>query len=1248
VTWDSQEFAGTKRYAVRRLLGGGAMGLVYEAYDRERDVVVALKTLRNLGPKSVYRLKREFRSLADLHHENLVSLYELEGSDDGWFMTMELIEGENFIQYVRGSSRNTVANDDEWSLITNTFLSDVTDITEDVPAADERVPVLCADLSRLRGAFVQLLSGVAALHAANILHRDLKPSNLLATDEGRIVLLDFGLVYETDRNTSEQSRVEKPVGTAAFMPPEQARGETPGTASDMYSVGVLLFTALLGRLPHDGTMVQILQQKQKTVPPAPKELLDTVPADLSALAVALLRIDPAARPSAVEALALLGVADGALKEYKTGARTTPVEGREAQRQVLEDAWQLARRGRAVLVSVGGAPGMGKTALIRNFLRELKKREDVTTLSGRCYERESVPFKALDPIMDAAKRRIGRMSAEEKEQILPKQMPTLARLFPAFEPFVTEAARLAHPPEGDRVLAFEAATELFAAMCRAKPVILFIDDAQWGDTDSARLLAALLRTLRHAPLLVIMGYRTADLAASEFLTSFLHDPAVERTERYEVELKELSDEQALLVARGMLGDIHPEPLEAAQWVVQETGGNPFLMSELVKYLALKVEQGSTNLAAARLDALFAIDDLPRDARRLLIATALAGRPLPVKLIGKAADLDDPLPALTLLRARHYTRTNRGPLGDSVEVYHHRIGEAIQKTTPRSEQARVHLALADAMEGTGYYDPEAMMLHRLNGGQVERAADLAREAALQAERNLAFDRAARLYRTALSLKDWTAEEVDSLRQQLADALMGAGRGEDAAELLLELAEDSEPSEAYRLQAQAAQQLLSNGHLDEAMVLLDTVLARVGLRLAPSRRRAWISLAGERICLWWTGYNFVPRSASKVPEALLRKVDICSFVANSFLLIEPIQGAHFHSLDLLYAQKSGEPYRVARAMCREMMLITPKKESTWIALKRRTRALVEDVGRAHTNGLLSLGEGMHNYVLGKFKTAYRLLRSAQRTFADHCSGEVFEETVAEVFALRALMFQGELSKVSELLADAVAHASDKRNFLQLAWLRADIFSTLYLATEDLDALRADISWMSSRFAPRGWNGPLTYMHLFAHRANLQLLLYEGRNAEAFEEHERRFGHVRAHGFDRQTFTATYLYDMRARAALAAAPRDAAAKKVARLTIGKMKSFDLRWAQALTNMHEASYHRIEGDKPHAIELLRKTIPMFERSDFPLHAAVARRQLGLLVRGDEGRALVAGADGWMYHQKVVDPSLLANMLAPGIDKTKW
>ncbi len=248
------------RFQIVRCVGTGGMGIVHEAIDRERGGRVALKRLHDTLPESLARFKAEFHCLAARRHPNWVRAFELLEDEGNWFIAMELVDGVDFLSWVRPSG-----------------------------ALDER---------RLREALGQLLRAVAALHACGMVHRDIKSSNVLVTRSGRLVLLDFGLVAGVGSGSPGEI-----VGTPAYVAPEQLAAEPPHPAADWYSVGVLVYHALTGALPFAGTASQMMRRKAVEDPVRPRERVADVADDLEQLCVALLSRDPAARPGGRELLA---------------------------------------------------------------------------------------------------------------------------------------------------------------------------------------------------------------------------------------------------------------------------------------------------------------------------------------------------------------------------------------------------------------------------------------------------------------------------------------------------------------------------------------------------------------------------------------------------------------------------------------------------------------------------------------------------------------------------------------------------------------------------------------------------------------------------------------------------------------------------------------------------------------------------------------------------------------------------------
>ncbi len=349
-------FEGSERFEIVREIGAGGMGVVFEAVDLEQDTRVALKTMQRLRPLELYRFKQEFRSLANIVHPNLIRLYELVSDGREWFYTMELVDGQDFLAHVRPMPEIDVVEDDPTMSIRADSLGDI------------------MDYERLRKATFQLVEGVHTLHRRGKLHRDIKPSNVLVRGDGRVLLLDFGLVKDLADDTESKDRDIRDylgtdyymesiatdgrvVGSIPYMAPEQAAGGTLTEASDWYAVGVVLFEALTGSRPFNGTAEEVLLGKQKKDPPRPTDLVPKLPEDLARICSALLSREPEDRPSGDELLEALRVempdveAEGTDTEsqaavYRPPASTrhpAPRDGRGARRPWLTCSTSTAVR-----------------------------------------------------------------------------------------------------------------------------------------------------------------------------------------------------------------------------------------------------------------------------------------------------------------------------------------------------------------------------------------------------------------------------------------------------------------------------------------------------------------------------------------------------------------------------------------------------------------------------------------------------------------------------------------------------------------------------------------------------------------------------------------------------------------------------------------------------------------------------------------------------------------------------------------
>jgi serine/threonine protein kinase len=212
------------RYLIVDVVGSGAMGLVYEAYDPTLHRRVALKVLRAEAPDA--RLLREARALARLTHPNVVTVYEVGESERGVFVAMELVEGDALSVWTAARTRT---------------------------------------IGELCEVFAQAAAGLGAAHGAGLVHRDVKPDNLIVGRDGRVRVTDFGLARagetsDCDASPPSERLIERTIsrtgallGTPAYMAPEQLRGEPASPASDQFGLCVALFEAVYGERPFAGS-----------------------------------------------------------------------------------------------------------------------------------------------------------------------------------------------------------------------------------------------------------------------------------------------------------------------------------------------------------------------------------------------------------------------------------------------------------------------------------------------------------------------------------------------------------------------------------------------------------------------------------------------------------------------------------------------------------------------------------------------------------------------------------------------------------------------------------------------------------------------------------------------------------------------------------------------------------------------------------------------------------------------------------
>ncbi|MSP60181.1 MAG: serine/threonine-protein kinase PknK [Myxococcales bacterium] len=1270
-------FRGTARYNLLRRLGQGGMGVVFHAFDREREEEVALKTLLNVAPWAVFQFKQEFRALADVAHRNLVTLHEMGVADGDWFFTMELVHGVSFLQHAWAPM------DGESHLGADADTFDVGLEPTIAPPLPSPRATRIVNVEALRLALSQLAEGIIALHAAGKQHRDIKPSNILVARDGRVVLLDFGLI--TEIGPLADFEVDHHVaGTAAYMAPEQARGAPPTPASDWYSFGVVFYEALTGVLPFDGGPMEILMAKQQSDALPPWGLAPDAPRGLAELCHALLARDPAGRPTGQEILERLG-ARRPPGDFFVVPRRAPEPGDDEEELIgrrrhlgeLRDAFLTVRRGQAVTVHVHGASGMGKTDLVRRFLADLRTRNGAVVLEGRCYERESVPYKAVDTLIDRLTQYLLKQPRGEVARLLGRDIALLAEIFPVLDRVdaIAQAPRR-HEPVRDahekRRRAFAALRHLLTAIAERAPLVLFVDDLQWGDLDSAALLSELLGPPLAPPILLIACFRTADTESSPLLKLLIEQRRRERVgiDVREIEVKPLEREEAQRLAARILRDdsITGEGLAAA--IAGEAAGSPFFVHELARH-SLMPDHRRSFPSVMRLDEVLLdrIGRLDPAARRLLDVVAVAGRPVSQQVAVRAAGVAPAdREAVAVLRAARLIVTGSSPEAPQLETYHDRIRQTVATNLPLPASREVHLQIAQALEALPDADPQALVMHYRDAGDGERAGRYAIAAAERAARALAFDRAAELYRLALDLQSGlqdglqggrSADEQESgaLRARYAEALVNAGRGGEGAVSYLAAAAElaaSAPGDPRVLSWKrcASEHYLRSGRIEEGLAVLREVLCALDLALPDSPQRAVASLLAGRTRLWLRGLDFKRREVAPSPRDLFR-LEAAHGAAIGLSLVDPVLATHFNTLHLRAALDLGAVDKIFVALCYEADYLAciggkgPLKRSAEVfSIARRLGAELPD---PFSRAVEKFAAGSIDFFTSEWRRARAAFDEAEAIFRERCTGVAWELASTQGLSAFSLAHLGELSELSRRLPGMIRESDDRGDLVGATYSRIGPSSIAWLAQDRVAHGRALADEAIARFPGERFQAQ-HWQHVFS---CVQADLYEGEPASAWRRVQAAWPKLPASHLLRLQLLRVDIHQLRARAALALAaaqpsgavraPWDRASLcALAEADATKVAGERMKWSEPLAALLRAGVARLRGDDESALVSLSRALSGFESADMALYAAAARHRRGTVTGGDAGRADREVAERWMAGQGIARPERMVGLLSPG------
>jgi hypothetical protein len=838
------------------------------------------------------------------------------------------------------------------------------------------------------------------------------------------------------------------------------------------------------------------------------------------------------------------------------------------------------------------------------------------------------------------------------RVIPPDIHDLGTLFP-----VLGRSDLIGPvdpssePEGDlpglRRRAVKVLRELLREMAKDKALALWIDDLQWGDSDSAVLLAELIAPPDPPGMLVILGYRSEEIGRSRVLQSFLGAKSVATWPQGMV-VGAISREDACLVAATLLEDPKAAGTPLVTSIADESLGNPFLIGELARFVATRNRISTRGL---RLETMLheRLAALAPQAKALLEVVAVASAPLHPDIAYRAAQLpvEERDKALSTLRVEHFVRSSGERDEQRVEPYHDRIRESLIATLGPGREATCHRALALAFADSGPADAEALCTHFLAAGIADRAAEYAEIAATRAATQLAFDRAAHFYRVAIEQRPNDPKRHE-LARHLGDALANAGRGREAADAYLSAAEGAAPEGKLDLIRRAGEQLLESGHLDQGHDLLGQALSEAGLGTISSPLRSLVVLLLMRLWLKFRGFGYREIAEAQCDPAALRRADLCAAVALAIGVADRISAARYQTRSLLLTLALGEPRRLTRSLAAEAAFLSTEGGEGYrkaTALLERARTLASKLNHPDTDAIVEAAAGFVHHLNARWSSALDHFDRAEKLY-EHSGTAAWagERDVVWLYGITAAIYSGRLLDVGRRLPALQREARDRGDLFLSTNLAVSETNLTWLFQDDPASARNAIVDAMQRWSQRGFHTP----HWWALISEAYIDLYEGKPNDALMRFERLWPAARASFIPKyvQFARIVCLYVWGA-ADLAAAARAATAERARLAEHGAVCARRIlrertAWGDALASLLRGGVASVRGDRDTATWELERAIPDLYAVQMPLWASAASIRLGDAKSGGEAQELRRDSFEWMTIQGVRAPDKVSAMLVPG------
>ncbi len=837
-----------------RQLGKGGMGNVYSAIDLRSTAHVAVKVMRHLDSWSIYRFVEEFSWLSQLNHPHLVKLYDAFSEGDVRYFSMEQVEGLTIRNWFQTLSPNEVSR---WNM--------------------------------LRQVLAETASAIRFLHDCDVIHRDVKPSNLMITPNRRAMLLDLGLAMRSGKSTVGLQLVDgaKIVGTIQYLAPEALCGESQTFASDWYSFGVLIFETITNSFPPIAVdpKNKDLTLRYQINTEALRAKLEGLPEDLVSLCIDLLSADPRLRPLGNEIIQRLGAEDSQSLSF---AADTICLGRDGILEEMTLSFKEPQQS-GKLVFLHGESGIGKTTVLKHWTRSQRLADDsLLLLHISCHLQDHTPLRALNLLAQQLVTLLPELPRDLWEDLTASEGAEIVYGFPQMQQLIGVQPRQKDTAIGVQELAARRAAGLHALLywlrelSKRRSVIIVIDDAQWADADSGRLLSQLFSSSSGFQGLMLIADQGSSVKSPLVesmlsLLSSLEQPVIKQ-----LELKPLDKSicAQLLEKWSTAVGLQLQPAICTD-LTRRSAGNPFLLREVLSAYVCHVSQFGLDdeawLKSARnqgrgshLRSRFSL--LPISMERVLQYLAIADEPLGFHQLHTVSRVlpHELLPLVNYLASQGWIRINGASLDSELEIAHDRFRDVVLDSMPEDRIYRRHYRIARTLSSESPPPWARIAHHYWEAKRFREAAACYMEAARNSARSCAHIEALWFLERAFhpNADRSVMEHRNALRLQ-ADCYAASGKSAEAIETYRALATSSNDQvESHLLTCLMGEQWISQGKLSEGIGCLAGALGDLGvtagggsswyasMRLWMEARQLAASYHGNRI----SSRGFEPFSATE----------------------------------------------------------------------------------------------------------------------------------------------------------------------------------------------------------------------------------------------------------------------------------------------------------------------------------------------------------------------------------------------------